>query len=106
MYKGAGSSFTDSKLRNGADYRYVLAATDQAGLVWKVSVKAEPRALTQPLQGQKVKKPPLLPLEALLQAAGATTNRETKEIFSKPAALGLIDQIATVSDAVVEALAD
>ena len=45
-------------------------------------------------------------IETLLQAAGAETTRETKEIFSKPAALGLIDQIATVSDAVVEALAD
>jgi hypothetical protein len=45
-------------------------------------------------------------IEALLQDAGATTSRATKEIFSKPAALGLIDQLATVSDAVVEALAD
>jgi hypothetical protein len=45
-------------------------------------------------------------IEALLQAAGAGTSRVTKEIFSKPAALGLIDQLATVSDAVVEALAD
>jgi hypothetical protein len=45
-------------------------------------------------------------IEALLQEAGASTSRVTKEIFSKPAALGLIDQLATVSDAVVEALAD
>jgi hypothetical protein len=45
-------------------------------------------------------------IETLLQAAGAVTTRETKEIFSKPAALALVDQIATVSDAVVEALAD
>lgn len=45
-------------------------------------------------------------IETLLQSAGAITARQTKEIFSKPAALGLIDQIATVSDAVVEALAD
>ena len=45
-------------------------------------------------------------IEALLQAAGATTTRETKEIFSKPAAIDLIDHITTVSDAVVEALAD
>jgi len=45
-------------------------------------------------------------IETLLWSAGAVTARETKEIFSKPAALGLIDQIATVSDAVVEALAD
>jgi hypothetical protein len=45
-------------------------------------------------------------IEALLQSAGANTNRETKEIFSKPAALDLIESITSVSDAVVEALAD
>lgn len=45
-------------------------------------------------------------IEELLQAAGATTLRSAKEIFSKPAALGLIDQLAEVCDAVVEALAD
>jgi hypothetical protein len=45
-------------------------------------------------------------IETLLQAAGASTTRETKEIFSKPASLDLIDQITRVSDAVVEALAD
>jgi hypothetical protein len=45
-------------------------------------------------------------IEALLQSAGAVTARETKEIFSKPAALDLIDHITEVSDAVVEALAD
>jgi hypothetical protein len=45
-------------------------------------------------------------IEMLLQAAGATTARTAKEIFSKPAALGLIDQTAAVADAVVEALAD
>jgi hypothetical protein len=45
-------------------------------------------------------------IERLLVAAGATTLRVTKEIFSKPAALALMDQAASVSDAVVEALAD
>jgi len=45
-------------------------------------------------------------IETLLQAAGAFVTRETKEIFSKPAALDLIDHITRVSDAVVEALAD
>jgi hypothetical protein len=45
-------------------------------------------------------------IETLLRSAGAITARETKEIFSKPAALDLIDHIAMVSDAVVEALAD
>ena len=45
-------------------------------------------------------------IETLLQAAGATTARAAKEIFSKPAALGLIDEIAGRADLVVEALAD
>lgn len=45
-------------------------------------------------------------LETLLTSAGAETMRVTKEIFSKPAALDLIGQITSVSDAVVEALAD
>jgi hypothetical protein len=45
-------------------------------------------------------------VETLLQQAGATTSRATKEIFSKPAALDLIDRITSISDAVVEALAD
>jgi hypothetical protein len=45
-------------------------------------------------------------IETLLQARGATTTRAAKEIFSKPAALDLIDQIASHSDAVVQALAD
>lgn len=45
-------------------------------------------------------------IEELLAAAGATTARVTKEIFSKPAALGLIDEIASGGGLVVEALAD
>jgi hypothetical protein len=45
-------------------------------------------------------------METLLQEAGAVTARTVKEIFSKPAALGLIDQIASQADLVVEALAD
>jgi 3-hydroxyacyl-CoA dehydrogenase len=45
-------------------------------------------------------------IETLLQAAGATTARTTKEIFSKPAALALIGDIAGQADLVVEALAD
>jgi 3-hydroxyacyl-CoA dehydrogenase len=45
-------------------------------------------------------------METLLRAAGAQTARATKEIFSKPAALRLIDEIANRADLVVEALAD
>jgi hypothetical protein len=45
-------------------------------------------------------------METLLRAAGMTTARRDKEIFSKPAALSLIDEIAGHADLVVEALAD
>jgi hypothetical protein len=45
-------------------------------------------------------------LETRLREAGAVTARAAKEIFSKPAALGLIDEIAGHADLVVEALAD
>jgi 3-hydroxyacyl-CoA dehydrogenase len=45
-------------------------------------------------------------IETLLQAAGAATARTAKEIFSKPAALALVGEIAGEADLVVEALAD
>lgn len=45
-------------------------------------------------------------VDTLLTAAGAATARVTKEIFSKPAALSLIDEIASGGGLVVEALAD
>jgi hypothetical protein len=45
-------------------------------------------------------------VESQLQAAGAVTFRIAKEIFSKPAAAGVIDEIAARSDLAVEALAD
>ena len=45
-------------------------------------------------------------IEGLLRAEGVSTARVTKEIFSKPAALGLIDDIARRGGLVVEALAD
>ena len=45
-------------------------------------------------------------IEGLLRAEGVSTARVTKEIFSKPAALGLIDEIARGGGLVVEALAD
>ncbi len=45
-------------------------------------------------------------IESHLRAAGAGTFRISKEIFSKPAAPAVIDEIAARSDLVVEALAD
>ena len=45
-------------------------------------------------------------IESQLTTAGAVTLRTAKEIFSRPAALTLIDEIAGRADLVVEALAD
>lgn len=45
-------------------------------------------------------------LETLLAAAGATTSRSAKEIFSKPASAEVIDEVAARAGLVVEALAD
>jgi len=45
-------------------------------------------------------------VETRLQAAGAVTMRRAKDIFSKPAALALIDELTGRADLVVEALAD
>ena len=45
-------------------------------------------------------------VESQLKSAGAVTFRISKEIFSKPAAPAVIDQIAARSDLAVEALAD
>ena len=45
-------------------------------------------------------------VDARLRAAGAVTFRVAKEIFSKPAAPAVIDEIAARSDLAVEALAD
>jgi hypothetical protein len=45
-------------------------------------------------------------IETLLRSSGVTTSRATKEIFSRPAALGLIDEVAGRAGMVVEALAD
>jgi hypothetical protein len=68
VYKGDKKSFTDSKLHNGSRYRYVLTAADAAGNVAQVKVTAEPLALLNPVQGQKVAHPPLLRWSAIAGA--------------------------------------
>jgi hypothetical protein len=60
VYHGTGDSFTDTKLTNGVKYQYTLAALDQAGNAAKKDAVATPLALTVPVQGAKVKKPPKL----------------------------------------------
>jgi hypothetical protein len=68
VYHGDQHSFTDSKLHNGSRYRYVLSVTDPAGNVTKARLSAEPLALLSPVQGQKVKHPPLLRWSAIAGA--------------------------------------
>ncbi|MDA8265483.1 MAG: hypothetical protein M0T79_09115 [Actinomycetota bacterium] len=45
-------------------------------------------------------------LEQLMRRGGATTSRISKEIFSKPASMQVIDEAVARADLVVEALAD
>ena len=45
-------------------------------------------------------------VEVLLRQRGARPFRAAKEVFSKPAEAGLIDQLSQQADLVVEALAD
>jgi len=60
VYKGDGRSFTDSKLTNGATYRYIVTATDAAGNTVSARRVAVPRALLRPASGATLKAPPLL----------------------------------------------
>jgi hypothetical protein len=60
VYKGDGHTCTMTKLKNGEHYRYVLSAVDAAGNVATATATALPLALTSPVPGQKVKRPPLL----------------------------------------------
>jgi len=60
VYRGAKTTFTDRKLRNGIEYRYVVAAEDAAGnRSAGVAVVAVPtaRLLARPLDGSRVKPP-------------------------------------------------
>jgi len=68
VYKGTGTKVTVKGLVNGTGYRFVIVAWDAAGnsskgVVLLATPKAE--ALTSPLQGQKVTKPPLLRWKAV-----------------------------------------
>jgi hypothetical protein len=63
VYKGTGTTVNVKGLVNGTSYRFVVVAWDAAGNRSKgVVLLATPKAaaLTSPLQGQRVTKPPLL----------------------------------------------
>jgi ABC-2 type transport system permease protein len=85
---------TDSAMRATAN-PIKLALAPRSGRSWALSAEVQAYALGLTIA-----------FLTLLLAAGATTVRREKEIFSKPAALSLIDEIAGGADLVVEALAD
>src|SRR5581483_1694610 len=60
VYHGSGRSFTDTKLKNGLRYRYAVSAVDEAGNSAKASATATPLALSKPVQGTKLRRPPNL----------------------------------------------
>ncbi len=70
VYQGAGTSFTDTNLENGVNYRYTLRAFDEARNAASSTVSARPTApLFAPLGGSVVTAPPRL---AWKPVAGAT----------------------------------
>ena len=63
VYRGLGTTFKSTGLRNGVTYRFVLVAIDKAGNPSQpVVVSATPKALllAAPKPGARVAKPPLL----------------------------------------------
>jgi hypothetical protein len=63
IYEGSGTSLIDRGVRNGVQYRYVVASVDRSGNTSAgVAVVAVPRRLllVAPLDGARLAKPPLL----------------------------------------------
>jgi hypothetical protein len=60
VYSGTGRSFTDRNLTNGRRYRYTVVGVDQAGNTASANAVAVPRALFAPLDGARLRSPPLL----------------------------------------------
>ena len=60
VFHGTASAFVDRHVRNLAAYQYRVTAVDRAGNVTTRTVRASPsRRLLAPLNGAKVKRPPL-----------------------------------------------
>jgi hypothetical protein len=63
VYRGTGSTFTDTGLVNGRAYRYVVVSVDRAGnrsAGASVTLTPHSRTLTAPLAGATVTRPPTL----------------------------------------------
>jgi large repetitive protein len=69
VYRGTGTSFTDTHLENGVRYRYTLAAFDEARNQAVTAVAARPTSpLTVPAAGATVIRPPRLVWTAVPKA--------------------------------------
>jgi hypothetical protein len=61
VFRGVGTKFVDTGLRNGVSYTYVVTATDAAGNASTASAVASPTSrLLTPAPGVRVSRPPLL----------------------------------------------
>jgi hypothetical protein len=69
VYSGKGRAFTDKGLRNGLRYRYTVIGVDQAGNAAAAQALAVPRALFGPVDGARLRSPPLLRWAAVPKAA-------------------------------------
>jgi hypothetical protein len=69
VYRGSGRAFTDTKLENGARYRYTVRAYDEAGNAATAAVAVTPTApLVSPAAGATVKAPVRLAWAAVEKA--------------------------------------
>jgi hypothetical protein len=72
VYKGKAKAFSDRKVQNGVEYRYVVTSFDRTGNASAgIAVTATPKRalLVSPADGAKVRKPPKL---VWVASAGAT----------------------------------
>jgi hypothetical protein len=87
LYRGTDSVFTDSRLRNGRRYRYLVVSIDRAGNRSFGGASAVPTnlPLLNPPRGARVNRPPLLIWEAVKRARyyNVQVYRGSKKVLSR-----------------------
>ena len=87
LYRGADTSFTDLRLRNGKRYSYLVVSIDRAGNRSVGGASAVPTnlPLLNPPRGARVNKPPLLIWEAVKRARyyNVQLYRGNKKVLSR-----------------------
>jgi hypothetical protein len=87
LYRGVDASFTDSRLRNGRRYRYLVVSIDRAGNRSFGGASAVPTnlPLLNPPRGARVNRPPLLIWEAVKRARyyNVQVYRGSKKVLSR-----------------------